>query len=319
MTLGRTFVMVILFIPGLSPAVSLLAADSPQRIRIGFPSHALSILPFYVAKEKGLLQRVGLEAEYIQMRTSIAPQAMINGHIHFHTSPSSGIAAAASGLPLVVVLNLYNSTPWILITAKEVHKPQDLIGKKVAISGIRTSSYYFVLAGFKKMGIAERQIGLITTGGTASSFAALTSHQVAGAVLSPPFDDKAVSLGFQKFLFLGDLADIPYVGLVTTQSEIQAQRDRVQKTAGALLEAVSWLRSNRAEGIKMIAEKFTLDQGEAERSYDAMIALMTRDGRLSPKIVLGYLHILRQERPIPPDLDPQRFTDFTMLPAGRRF
>ncbi len=138
-------------------------------------------------------------------------------------------------------------------------------------------------------------------------------------MLSPPFDDKAVSLGFKKFLFLGDLADIPYVGLVTTQSEIRGQRDRVQKTAGALLEAVSWLRSNRLEGMKMIAEKFKLNQGEAERSYDTLVALMTRDGRLSSKIVRGYLDILRQERPLPPDLDPQKFTDFTMLPAGRRF
>jgi len=319
MIFRKIFLAAILLVPGLFFSGSVLAADSAQRIRIGYPSHALSILPFYVAKEKELLQKVGLEAEYIQMRTAIAPQAMINGDINFHTSPSSGIAAAASGLPLVVVLNLYNGTPWTLVTGKEINKPQDFIGKKVAISGLRTSSYYFAMAGFKKIGMDDKDVGFIFTGGTASSFAALTSNQVAGAVLSPPFDDKAVSLGFKKFLFLGDLADIPYVGLVTTQSEIRGQRDRVQKTAGALLEAVSWLRSNRLEGMKMIAEKFKLNQGEAERSYDTLVALMTRDGRLSSKIVRGYLDILRQERPLPPDLDPQKFTDFTMLPAGRRF
>lgn len=306
---------VTLLVHGLFFSGFILAADSPQRIRIGFPSHALSILPFYVAKERGFLQKVGLEAEYIQMRTSIAPQAMINGDINFHTSPSSGIAAAASGLPLVVVLNLYNGTPWTLVTSKEMNRPQDFIGKKVAISGIRTSSYYFALAGFKKMGIDDKDVSFIFTGGTASSFAALTSNQVAAVVLSPPFDDKAISLGFKKFLFLGDLADIPYVGLVTTHAEIRGQRERVQKTAGALLEAVSWLRSNRWEGIKMIAEKFKLNQGEAEHSYDTLVVLMTRDGRLSSKIVRGYLDILRQERPVPPDLDPQKFTDFSMLPG----
>ena len=317
MILRKIFFMVIFLVPGLFLSGSALASDSPQRIRIGFPSHALSILPFYVAKEKGLLQKVGLEAEYVQMRTSIAPQAMINGNINFHTSPSAGIAAAASGLPLVVVLDLYNGTPWTLVTGKEMNRPRDLIGKKVAISGIRTSSYYFALAGFRKMEMDDKDVGFIFTGGTASSFAALTSNQVAGAVLSPPFDDKAVSLGFKKFLFLGDLADIPYVGLVTTHSEIKGQRDRVQRTVGALLEAVSWLRSNRVEGIRMIAEKFKLNEGEAERSYDTLIGLITRDGRLSSKIVRGYLEILRQERPIPPDLDPQKLTDFSMLPAGR--
>jgi hypothetical protein len=38
-----------------------------------------------------------------------------------------------------------------------------------------------------------------------NSFATLTTNQVAGAVLSPPFDEKAVSLGYKKLL-LGDLA-----------------------------------------------------------------------------------------------------------------
>ena len=93
-------------------------------------------------------------------------------------------------------------------------------GKKIAISDIRSSPYYFARAGFKKLGLDDRQVALATTGGTSNSFAALASNQVAGAVLSPPFDDKAVSLGYKKFLFLGDLVDIPYVGLFTSQAEI---------------------------------------------------------------------------------------------------
>ena len=58
----------------------------------------------------------------------------------------------------------------------------------------------------------------IYTGGTADSFRALTANRVVATILTPPFDDKAVSLGYKKFMQLGDLADIPYVGLVTSQS-----------------------------------------------------------------------------------------------------
>src|SRR5688572_19618567 len=56
----------------------LAAAESPQKIRIGFPSLAFSYMPFYVAQEKGFLKQSGFEAEYIQMRTTIQPQAVIN-------------------------------------------------------------------------------------------------------------------------------------------------------------------------------------------------------------------------------------------------
>ena len=102
-----------------------------QKIRIGVPSVALTYMPFYVAQEKGFLAKAGLEAEYIQMNTGIQPQAVINGNINFFPSLSTGISAAVAGLPLVVVLNFYNITPWMLVTSKDINKPQDLLGKKL--------------------------------------------------------------------------------------------------------------------------------------------------------------------------------------------
>ncbi|HEY6197650.1 MAG TPA: ABC transporter substrate-binding protein [Candidatus Binatia bacterium] len=291
------------------------SADSAAKIRIAFPSLAFSYMPFYVAQEKGLLKKAGLEAEYIQMRTGIMPQAVINGNIDFFTSPSTGISAAVSGLPLVIALNLYNGSPWILVTGKEIAKPHDLVGKSVAISGIRNSPHYYLLAALKKWEIPEKDVSLISTGGTASSFAALTSHQVAGAVLTPPFDDKAVTLGFKKFQFLGDLADVPYVGLVTSQAEMKTRRELVQKTIAVLLEGAAWVRANRDESVRMLADKFKVTPAEAGRTYDTLTSLLTKDGRMDIKVARGYLEILRQERPIAADVDPQKFLDFSLLPT----
>jgi NitT/TauT family transport system substrate-binding protein len=293
------------------------AAESLQKIRVGLPSLALTYMPFYTAQEKGLLKKVGLEAEYIQMNTGIQPQAVVGGNINFFPSLSTGILAAVSGLPLVIVLNFYDITPWMLVTSKEINKPQDLIGKKLAISGIRTSPHYFLMAWFKKVEINEKDVGFIMTGGTASSFASLASGQVAGAVLTPPFDDKAVSRGFKKFMLIGDLVDIPTSGLVAARAEVMNHRDRVQKTIAALLDAVIWIRANRAESAKMIAEKFKITPAEAERTYETLVSMFNKDGRLPPKVARGYLDLLRQERSVPADLDPQKFVDFSMLPATR--
>ncbi len=296
---------------------SLWSAEALQKIRVGFSTLAFSYMPFYVAQEKGLLKKVGLEAEYIRMRSSIMPQAVMNGNINFFPILSTGLSAAASGLPIVVVLNLYNGTPWILVTSKDINKPRDLIGKKVAIAGLGTSTHYLILAGIKKMGLNERDVGLVSSGGTASSFAALISGQLAGAVVTPPFDDKAVSLGFKKFMFLGDLVDIPYAGLVTSEAEVKINRDRVRRTIAAILDGVSWLRAHRGESVKMIAEKFKVTQREAEGTYETMIRMFTKDGHLDPKVARGYMDVLRQDRPVPPDLDPQKFLDFSMLPASQ--
>ena len=311
------------FLAALSLLVGLLLnnsawpADSPQKVRIGYPSAAVSTLPFDIAKEKGFYSKAGLDTEYIQMRSAIGPQAVLNGNINFFTSPQAAINAAVAGLPLVVVLSLYRDTPWVLVTNKEISRAQDLIGKKIAISDIRSSPYYFARAGFKKLGLDEKQVGLVTTGGTSNSFATLATNQVAGAVLSPPFDDKAVSSGYKKFLFLGDLADIPYVGLFTSQSEIRNSRDRIRKTISAVLDAVAWQRANRAETIKIIASRFKISVNEAEHSYETIIGILSPDGAMDLKKVRGYLTLLREERPLPENLDAEKLVDFSMLPSAR--
>ena len=97
-------------------------------------------MPLYVAQEKGFLKRSGLEAEFVQMNTSIQPQALINGNINFIPSLSAGVPAAVAGMPLVVVMNFYSFTPWTLVTHNDINKPQDLLGKKIGVSGVRTTS-----------------------------------------------------------------------------------------------------------------------------------------------------------------------------------
>jgi NitT/TauT family transport system substrate-binding protein len=285
-----------------------------QKIRVGLPSLALTYTPFYVAQERGFLAKRALEAEYIQMNTGIQPQAVINGNINFFPSLSTGISAAVAGLPLVVVLNFYNITPWMLVTSKDINKPQDLLGKKIAVSGIRTTGHQLMMAWFKKFEINEKEVGFIMTGGTSGSFAALASGQVAGAVLTPPFDDKAVTKGFKKFMLIGDLLDIPTSGLITSRAEVTNHRDRVQKTIAALFDAIAWIRANRSETARMIAEKFKITPAEANGTYDTLLSMFNKDGRLPPKVARGYLEILRQERPIPADVDAQKFVDFSMLP-----
>ena len=294
-----------------------LAAENTYKIRIGFPSLAFSYMPFYVAQEKGIYKKYNIEAEYIQMSTTIQPQAVVNGNINYLTSVSTGISAAAAGLPLVIVINFCDSSPWVLVTNKDISKPQDLIGKTVALSGVRTSPYYFFHAFMKKFEINEKEVNAINTGGTADSFRALTSNRVVATVLTPPFDDKAVSLGYKKFMQLGGLADIPYVGLVTSQNEIKTNRESVRRTVAAVMDSLAWMGTNKAESAKMIKDKFNVTQSEAENTYDTFIKLLNEDGRLNPKVARGYLDILRQERPIPTDFDLQKVVDFSLLPASR--
>ena len=231
-------ILIVLTIHFLLPR-SLYAAEALQKIRVGLPSLALSYMPLYVAQEKGFLKRSGLEAEFVQMNTSIQPQALINGNINFIPGLSAGIPAAVAGMPLVVVMNFYSFTPWTLVTHKDINKPQDLLGKKIGVSGLRTTPHQLMTAWFKKYEMNEKEVSYVFTGGTSGSFATLASEQVTGAVLVSPYDDKAVSKGFKKFMMIGDLLDIPTAGLIATRAEVTNNRDRVQKTIAAVIDAIA--------------------------------------------------------------------------------
>jgi NitT/TauT family transport system substrate-binding protein len=293
------------------------AAETAYKIRIGFPSLAFAYMPYYIAQEKGIYKKYGIESEYIQMGTSIQPQAVVAGNINYFTSVSTGISGAVAGLPLVIIISFSDTSPWVLVTNKEINKPQDLVGKTVALSGVRTAPYYFFNAFIKKYEINQKDVSTINTGGTADSFRALVANRVVATVLTPPFDDKAVSLGYKKFMQLGELADIPYVGLVTSQNEIKNNRESVRRTVAAVMDSIAWLRANRDESTKMIVEKFKVTQQEGENTYATLVRLLNKDGRLNLKVARGYVDLLRQERPVPADFDLTKVVDSSFLPASR--
>jgi NitT/TauT family transport system substrate-binding protein len=292
-------------------------AETPYKIRIGFPSLAFAYMPYYIAQEKGIYKKHGLESEYIQMTTSIQPQAVVNNNINYLTSVSTGISAASAGLPLVIIMSFSDTSPWVLMTNKDINKPQDLIGKTVALSGIRTAPYYYFNAFLKKHDINQKDVTTINTGGTADSFRALTSNRVVATIVTPPFDDKAVSLGYKKFMQLGELADIPYVGLVTSQSEIKNNRESVRRTVAAVVDSIAWLRANREESTRMLVDKFKITQQEGENTYATLVRLLNKDQRLNLNVARGYVELLRQERPVPADFDVTKVFDSSFLPAAR--
>jgi len=66
----------------------------------------------------------------------------------------------------------------------------------------------------------------------------------------------------------------------------------------------------------MIADKFKITPTEANGTYETLLSMFNKDGRLPPKVARGHLDLLRQERPLPTDLDPQKFVDFPCCLQG---
>ncbi|MBI2350071.1 MAG: ABC transporter substrate-binding protein, partial [Deltaproteobacteria bacterium] len=80
----------------------------------------------------------GLNVEAIYMRNGpLSMAAMASGDVQMNfTSVNNVLNAAAAGLDVVVVANLIGQGEGIFMARPEIHKPEDLKGKSVAIQSI---------------------------------------------------------------------------------------------------------------------------------------------------------------------------------------
>src|SRR5262249_11328353 len=127
-------------------AVSLTnALAQPAKVTIGYPP-ATDFLPVYVAKEKGLFDKRNIDATVTRLPlVTTIPSAIVSGSVQIGmTTIPVLLQAVDGGLDFVIIAGAAHHTkasPFIsLLARKEVKitKPEDLVGKKVAVPGINS-------------------------------------------------------------------------------------------------------------------------------------------------------------------------------------
>jgi ABC-type nitrate/sulfonate/bicarbonate transport system substrate-binding protein len=89
------------------------AAHEPQRLRIIYSSFSGAYTPLWIAVEKGLGRRYGLEIESIYLGRGVRPhQLLISGDAHYVASTGTGVVTSyAVGVKdLVVIASFANTT-----------------------------------------------------------------------------------------------------------------------------------------------------------------------------------------------------------------
>ncbi len=289
-------------------------------ITISNPSPAVSILPFYAAIDAGFFARQGLDASIVKLAGSSAQTALSKGEIDFMNSPSEAVIGARNGFPFKIVFAAWDRAPWTLVGKTEFKTLPDLRGKVVATNRPGTAPYAYLDAALKKAGMTVNDVSILYLTATQDDYAALVAGQVDAGVLSPPFDTQAEEQGFHEIQFLGDLLEIPYIGLATTESYIQERRAVVKSAIRALLDAEDWIRAHPVEAAGLLVKYIEVSPAVAERSYQRMVPLLTKTGETSLDGIRQSLAIQAEITNREVALDPQTIVEFGPLrevQAGR--
>jgi ABC-type nitrate/sulfonate/bicarbonate transport system substrate-binding protein len=285
---------VLIFLAGffLSPFAAVA-----EEVLVAHPALTFGDIPYYIAREKGFYREEGFEVQDIYIRGGVtASQALQAGSVQFTLALGTGARGALSGMTIKAVM-VYCDKPYHFLYARPdlgVRGPKDLKGKRVAVTGLGSTTYYAARKVVQHLGYdPDKDVSILAVG---DIWPALASGSVESGLIRPPFTNMAEKMGMVRIAFVGDALQLPMSGLVTSEKLIRERRDFVRSFVRQTYRGLRFFldKKNEAESIAMLNSVTKMEPEVAKSTYDFYQLIMTKDGIPSDRSLADDFEITRQ-------------------------
>lgn len=255
---------------------SLQAAESGLlKMRFTQSGNTSSSWPLYVAEQKKMFERNGLQVETIVIRGATnTTRAVLSETIPIgRINPDYVIGASEKGARVKIVAANMEKIPYDIFARQEIKSGADLKGKTLGVStltGGTTLMLHEVLE--KAYKLKDSDYKLLVVGTSPERYAALKGGSVHATFMGPPFNFRATRDNFRKLanfhehlgpiLFTADFAHVNY---------LKSNRTEVVRYLKSIVEATRWLydpkNKEEALAIHMKVLKATRDSAEEDYKY----------------------------------------------------
>ena len=289
------------------------------KVRAAYTSIGIQFDPVYIMKELDLPRKHGLDVEMLFVPVSSrALQAALAGEIQFLTSGGvANINANATGADFVGLTATLNTFAFKILGSPDIKKPENLKGRKVAISRLGGASDFSIRYALTHWGLVpDKDVALLQVGGEPESVLALQNRAVDAAILSEPFSTVATRAGAVLVADLSQLG-VPYTmhGFGVRKSFIRANRDVVVRFMKAYLEGIYVFKTNKELALNVLKKYTRLDDlSLVQASYDEMSQrLIRRVPYPDREGIQTIIDQLAKTRPQMKSLNPSDFIDPSIL------
>lgn len=262
-------------------AVCGFSASASALTRTNFATSITSesMAVVWVAKERGFFQKYGLEVQAIQMpRSALTVTALIAGEIDAAIiGPGHLLNAATSGADVIGIANFVQKLDYRFIGRPEIKKPEDLRGKRVAISGPGAVSHIVALLAVQNLGLdpnREKITFLSIPGTEMNRRIALESVSVDASALNGAIGDLYASRGYTLlFNFKGSGLSLAQTALATSRRTIATKPQVIDGYLKAFIESLNYILdpANKAPLMRLIAANLRLESTATEDAYQAVV------------------------------------------------
>jgi len=285
------------------------------KIIIGVPTTSMSMLPVFLAQDKGFFREEGIEPQLVYVGGRLQVPALAAGEVDYSASAETVLRAAAQGLPLKVVIYMNSRMAVSLVAAPEVKTIAGLKDRSIGVTSIGGSLDYAAREILAKNGLNPERDARFVGLAQSEQMLALSSGSIQAAMLTPPFDSMMEKKGFRRLVFVGDVLDYPQGGLATTDKKIQENPAQVKRVLRSMLKSLVRIRQDRDEIIGYIAKRWKMDPEFATSSYETMLKAYSADGTTSRQSIQSVLNSIKG-RSGPVSLS--QVVDFSLLEEAQR-
>jgi len=296
----------------ISAPSALLAAD---RLTTIFSARVMSQSMPWIAEEAGLFKKYNLDFHLVFVASSgIVTAALLGGDADMTLTGGIGnvVAYVRGSTDIVFVGGVKNVMTQSLVAGGAIKRPEDLKGKKIAVSRIGGNTHYFTIQALRRYGLEpNRDFSFIQSGGDPEAFAALVAGQVDAAALTPPTDARALASGFQYVLYGPDLK-IPYAAtaFVTKRSVIAKRTAVIGQFMKAMAEAAKIEHTDREFVYKVLGKYLRVnDRSILAAAYNAEIKALEPRLVIKNEALQAILDEVAQTDPRAKKVKPQELVD----------
>jgi ABC-type nitrate/sulfonate/bicarbonate transport system substrate-binding protein len=253
------------------------AASTPDKLVGIHSARVMSQSLPWMAEEAGLFKKHNIDFNLVFISSSsIVTAALLGGDAEMTLTGGIGnvIAYVRGSTDVVFVGGVKNVMTQSLVAGGALKRPEDLKGKRIAVSRIGGNTHYFTIQALRRHGLEpNRDFSFMQSGGDPEALAALMSGNVEAAALTPPSDAKALANGFQYVLYGPDLK-IPYAAtaFVTRRSVIAKRPQAVGNFMRAMAEAAKIMHSDREFVYKVLGKYLRVtEKSILDAAYNAEI------------------------------------------------
>src|SRR4029077_17503849 len=235
---------------------------------------------FWVAKDSGILAKYGFTADIVLIPgTPGTVQALIGGDLDYAVAGSpAALRARMQGADVVMLAGLSSYPSQRVFVRKDstIQNLSELKGKLVGVTQFGSAGDTFFRSALKKVGLKESDVTVLQMGGTPGVAQALEAGRIEVCVLGES-GMMLVFRGIARPLKGASARELGFKGvdgpLSTTERKIKADRGAVLRVVQAYVEAIHYVKTNKAGTIRIFQQYM---RGSQRRESRRVVGRLSR-------------------------------------------